>query len=98
LKSWTRVRQNFRKGKGGQTRSRRHPEKVISDHLDAQMFPIPDLLIPHQRRDAREQFSAMADSYAELVITRRCGPDFKKTAVFRRAGRIRKRNRRFGGI
>ena len=36
-------------------------------------------------------------SYAELVITPTLWPDFQQAAIFRRAGGIRPRDRRFGG-
>ena len=63
-------------------------EQVISEHLYTRNVPDPDLLDPHQRRDARQQFSALAD------FLRRTGrhadplAGFPQAAIFRRAGGI----------
>ena len=42
-------------------------EQTISDHLYTAGLPDPDLVDSHERRDARQQFSALADCLCRNV-------------------------------
>ena len=64
-------------------------EKVISDHLWTRNIPDPDLLIRTSGEMRVSNFLLWQISYAELVITPTLWPDFRKAAIFRRAGGIR---------
>jgi len=62
-------------------------------------LPDPDLLIPHQRRNAREHFFCCADGVREFLVTDTLLPGTLTGRVCWRALlEFPKRERRYGGI
>ena len=84
-----RVRQIAEKVKSRQTRpGRHHREGHFRPSLDAERSR-SGFAHPHQRRDAREQFSALADFLRRTGHHADALAGFPEAAIFRRAGGIR---------
>src|SRR5579862_4723636 len=73
-------------------------EKVISDHLWTRNIPDPDLLIRTSGEMRVSNFLLWQISYAELVITQKFWPDFRKPQFFEALEEYTRRHRRFGGL
>jgi undecaprenyl diphosphate synthase len=90
------VRQISEKVKAGKLEPGDITEKIFSDHLWTRNVPDPDLLI--RTSGEMRNFLLWQISYAELVITPTCWPDFKKPQFFAALEEYAKRHRRFGGV
>ena len=74
-------------------------ERRFSEFLYTAGQPDPDLLHPHQRRDARQQLPALADRATRRSGSpRRSGPTSAAAICSRRCVAYQKRDRRYGGI
>ena len=92
------VRQISEKVKAGKLEPGDITEKIFSDHLWTRNVPDPDLLIRTSGEMRVSNFLLWQISYAELVITPTCWPDFKKPQFFAALEEYAKRHRRFGGV
>jgi len=85
-------------GEEGRARPGEITEEVVADHLYTRKWPDPDVLIPHQRRNARQQFSSVADFLCRTDVTPTLWPDFRKPQLYAALEEYNRRHRRFGGL
>lgn len=78
------------------------PSKIdpdtISSHLYTSKFPDPDLLIRTSGELRLSNFLLWQISYAEIVITRKYWPDFRRTDLHEAVVEYSRRHRRFGAL
>lgn len=72
--------------------------QTISDHLYTTGIPDPDLLVRTSGECRLSNFLLWQISYAEIVITRKFWPDFRKSDLHEAIREYARRNRRFGSI
>ena len=73
-------------------------EQLISDHLYTAGLPDPDLLIRTAGELRVSNFLLWQISYAEIVIFKKCWPDFHQADLFEAAQEYARRHRRFGAL
>ncbi len=72
-------------------------DKLFSENLYTRDLPDPDLLIRTSGEYRVSNFLLWQISYAELYITEKLWPDFKKDDLKKAVSEFQKRERRFGG-
>ena len=72
-------------------------EELLSDYLYTRGMPDPDLLIRTSGEMRVSNFLLWQISYAEIYVTKKLWPDFKKRDFFHAVSEYRKRERRHGG-
>ena len=72
--------------------------QVFSKHLYTRYYPDPDLLIRTSGEMRISNFLLWQISYAEIFITKKFWPDFRKDDFHSAIGDYSKRQRRFGGV
>lgn len=73
-------------------------EELFSDYLYTQGLPDPDLLIRTSGEMRLSNFLLWQLSYAEIYITKKYWPDFKKADFLKAIREYEKRERRFGDV
>ena len=73
-------------------------EQVIAQHLYTRHYPDPDLLIRTSGEMRVSNFLLWQISYAELVVTPKLWPDFRRLQLFEALEEYTRRHRRFGGV
>ena len=73
------------------------PER-ISEALDTQGLPDPDLLIRTSGELRLSNFLLWQSAYTEFVFLEACWPDFGRELLEQAIAEFRNRNRRFGGV
>ena len=73
-------------------------EDVVSQHLDTAGMPDPDLLIRTAGEMRVSNFLLWQISYAELWVTEKCWPEFRKPDLLEAMRSFASRDRRFGGL
>ncbi len=73
-------------------------EEYFSEHLYTAGLPDPDLLIRTSGEMRLSNFLLWQLSYAEIYITKKYWPDFKKADLEKAIDEYRKRERRFGDV
>lgn len=73
-------------------------EEVISRHLYTAGMPDPDLLIRTAGEMRVSNFLLWQISYAELWVTQKCWPEFRKGDLLEALREYSTRDRRFGGL
>lgn len=73
-------------------------EELLSDHLYTAGMPDPDLFIRTSGEYRISNFLLWQLSYAEMYITSKFWPDFKKADLLQAIEVFQKRERRFGGV
>jgi len=71
---------------------------LVSKHLYTRYYPDPDLMIRTSGEMRISNFLLWQISYAELIVTNKNWPDFRKADLFEAVEEFKKRHRRFGGI
>jgi undecaprenyl diphosphate synthase len=71
---------------------------LFSSHLSTAPFPDPDLLVRTSGELRLSNFLLWQISYAEIVITRKNWPEFKKADLHAAIEEYSQRNRRFGAV
>lgn len=71
---------------------------IFSKHLYTRYYPDPDLLIRTSGEMRVSNFLLWQISYAEIVISDKFWPDFKKEDFYEAVREYSRRQRRFGGI
>lgn len=72
-------------------------EKLFSSYLYTKDLPDPDLLIRTSGEYRVSNFLLWQISYAEIYITKKLWPDFKKSDLEKAVREYQRRERRFGG-
>ncbi|MEM8954990.1 MAG: isoprenyl transferase [Verrucomicrobiota bacterium] len=72
--------------------------EMFGKHLYTRYYPDPDLLIRTSGELRLSNFLLWQISYAELIITRKFWPDFRKQDLHLAVEEYSKRQRRFGGV
>lgn len=72
--------------------------ETVSQNLDTAPFPDPDLLIRTSGELRLSNFLLWQLSYAEIVVTKKFWPDFKRTDLQAAVAEYSRRHRRFGGL
>lgn len=73
-------------------------KEIIAAHLDTAAFPDPDLLVRTSGEMRLSNFLLWQLSYAEIVVTKKLWPDFKRTDLQAAVAEYSTRHRRFGGL
>jgi undecaprenyl diphosphate synthase len=73
-------------------------EEHISNHLYTAGMPDPDLLIRTAGEMRVSNFLLWQISYAELWVTQKCWPEFRRPDLIEALRDYASRNRRFGGL
>ncbi len=73
-------------------------EQVFAQHLYTKNIPDVDLLIRTSGEMRVSNFLLWQISYAELVVTPRLWPDFRKPQLYEALEEYTRRHRRFGGL
>lgn len=71
---------------------------TISQNLDTASFPDPDLLVRTSGELRLSNFLLWQLSYAEIVVTKKFWPDFKRADLQAAVEEYSRRHRRFGGL
>ena len=71
---------------------------LVSQNLDTANFPDPDLLIRTSGELRLSNFLLWQLSYAEIVVTKKLWPDFKRAELQAAVEEYSRRHRRFGGL
>lgn len=71
-------------------------EKTISDHLYTAGMPDPDLLIRTAGEMRVSNYLLWQIAYAEIYVTEKCWPDFRKEELLKAIEDYQKRTRKFG--
>ncbi|MEM1295447.1 MAG: isoprenyl transferase [Verrucomicrobiota bacterium] len=71
---------------------------LFSKHLYTRYYPDPDLMIRTSGEMRLSNFLLWQLSYAEIVITKKYWPDFRKDDLQAALDEFAKRQRRFGGV
>lgn len=71
---------------------------IISQNLDTASFPDPDLLVRTSGELRLSNFLLWQLSYAEIVVTKKFWPDFKRADLQAAVEEYSRRHRRFGGL
>ncbi|MEM7144319.1 MAG: isoprenyl transferase [Verrucomicrobiota bacterium] len=72
--------------------------EMFGKHLYTRYYPDPDLLIRTSGELRLSNFLLWQVSYAELIITKKFWPDFRKQDLHDAVNEYSKRQRRFGGV
>jgi len=72
--------------------------EVFSNHLQTRGIPDPDLLIRSSGEMRVSNFLLWQISYSEIVIVKKCWPDFRKGDLIEAVEEYRRRHRRFGAL
>lgn len=72
-------------------------ENTLSRYLYTKDLPDPDLLVRTSGEMRLSNFLLWQLSYAELYVTKKLWPDFKKSDFKKAVGEYQKRQRRYGG-
>ncbi len=72
--------------------------EIFSKHLYTRYYPDPDLLIRTSGEMRLSNFLLWQISYAEIVISSKFWPDFKREDFFAAVEEYSRRQRRFGGL
>jgi undecaprenyl diphosphate synthase len=72
--------------------------ELFSKHLYTRYYPDPDLMIRTSGETRLSNFLLWQLSYAEIVITRKFWPDFRKDDLHAALEEFASRQRRFGGV
>ena len=73
-------------------------KKLVSQNLDTAAFPDPDLLVRTSGEMRLSNFLLWQLSYAEIVVTKKFWPDFKRADLQAAVEEYSQRHRRFGGL
>ena len=73
-------------------------EDVFAQHLDTAGMPDPDLLIRTAGEMRLSNFLLWQISYAELWVTEKCWPEFRKPDLMQALQDFAARDRRYGGL
>ena len=73
-------------------------KETVSQNLDTAPFPDPDLLIRTSGELRLSNFLLWQLSYAEIVVTKKYWPDFKRADLQAAVVEYNQRHRRFGGL
>jgi undecaprenyl diphosphate synthase len=73
-------------------------EQTISDHLNTQGMPDPDLLIRTAGEFRISNYLLWQISYSEIWITQKFWPEFRKPDLIEAFNNYASRDRRFGGL
>lgn len=73
-------------------------KNFVAQHLDTAEFPDPDLLIRTSGELRLSNFLLWQLSYAEIVVTKKFWPDFKRTDLQAAVEEYSRRHRRFGAL
>ena len=73
-------------------------KELVAQHLDTAEFPDPDLLIRTSGELRLSNFILWQLSYAEIVVTKKFWPDFKRTDLQAAVEEYSRRHRRFGAL
>lgn len=73
-------------------------KELVAQHLDTAEFPDPDLLIRTSGELRLSNFLLWQLSYAEIVVTKKFWPDFKRTDLQAAVEEYSRRHRRFGAL
>ena len=73
-------------------------KEIISQNLDTAAFPDPDLLVRTSGELRLSNFLLWQLSYAEIVVTKKFWPDFKRADLQAAVEEYTRRHRRFGGL
>lgn len=73
-------------------------KEVIASNLDTADFPDPDLLVRTSGEMRLSNFLLWQLSYAEIVVTKKLWPDFKRADLQEAVEEYSRRHRRFGGL
>ena len=92
------TREIARKAARGELDPESIDNETISNHLYTADIPDPDLLVRTSGECRLSNFLLWQISYAEIVITRKFWPDFKKDDLHEAVSEYARRNRRFGAI
>jgi undecaprenyl diphosphate synthase len=71
---------------------------MFGKHLYTRYYPDPDLLIRTSGEMRLSNFLLWQISYAEIIITKKFWPDFRKQDLHDAVAEYSKRQRRFGGV
>lgn len=83
--------------KAGRVRPDQIDEALFSDYLYTKGLPDPDLMIRTSGEFRISNFLLWQLSYAEIYVTKKLWPDFKKADFFAAIKEYQERERRFGG-
>ncbi len=83
---------------GGNLTSDRITKEILSQNLDTAAFPDPDLLVRTSGELRLSNFLLWQLSYAEIVVTKKYWPDFKRADLQAAVEEYSRRHRRFGGL
>lgn len=72
--------------------------ELFSSHLQTRDIPDPDLLIRSSGEVRVSNFLLWQISYSEIVIVKKCWPDFRKGDLIEAVEEYRRRHRRFGAL
>ena len=92
------VRQIARKAASGDLDPEGIENDTISEHLYTSGIPDPDLLLRTSGECRLSNFLLWQISYAEIVITNKFWPDFRKADLHEAIAEYARRHRRFGAI
>lgn len=73
-------------------------KELIASQLDTADFPDPDLLVRTSGEMRLSNFLLWQLSYAEIVVTKKLWPDFKRADLQAAVEDYSRRHRRFGGL
>ncbi len=92
------VRQLAREAVSGERDPETIDNETISQHLYTAGIPDPDLLVRTSGECRLSNFLLWQISYAEIVITSKFWPDFRKADLHEAIAEYTRRNRRFGTV
>ncbi len=92
------VRQLAREAVSGKRDPETIDNETISQHLYTAGIPDPDLLVRTSGECRLSNFLLWQISYAEIVITSKFWPDFRKADLHEAIAEYTRRNRRFGTV
>ena len=92
------VRKIVSEAKGDSLKPEDISETTFSRYLYTHALPDPDLLIRTSGEMRLSNFLLWQLSYAEIYITKKYWPDFKKTDFLKALKEYARRERRFGGV
>lgn len=72
--------------------------ETFAQHLQTKGIPDPDLLVRSSGEMRVSNFLLWQISYAEIVIVKKCWPDFRKGDLIAAVEEYRQRHRRFGAL
>ena len=73
-------------------------EAVFASHLDTAGMPDPDLMIRTAGEMRLSNYLLWQVCYAELFVTERCWPEFRRPELLQALHAFASRDRRYGGL